>query len=127
LTTILVWTILDVTEQIIGGEKWIIILHAAVRPCLKRARPGPATTKYSVTAARNAEEPQLKKEKEKEMNNLEGKINRALAMKEYFSKDELDIIHYALSKYYEEELKGNFTGYTIATQTLKLKEIFARQ
>jgi len=61
------------------------------------------------------------------MNTKINETNRALAMKEYFSKDELDIIHYALEKYYKEELKGNFTGYTIATQTLKLKEIFARQ
>jgi len=61
------------------------------------------------------------------MNTKINETNRALAMKEYFSKDELDIIHYALDKYYKEELKGNFTGYTIATQTLKLKEIFARQ
>jgi hypothetical protein len=61
------------------------------------------------------------------MNTKINETNRALAMKEYFSKDELDIIHHALEKYYKEELKGNFTGYTIATQTLKLKEIFARQ
>jgi len=61
------------------------------------------------------------------MNTKINETNRALAMKEYFSKDELDIIHHALEKYYKEELKGNFTGCTIATQTLKLKEIFARQ
>jgi len=61
------------------------------------------------------------------MNTQINETNRALAMKEYFTKDELDIIHYALDKYYKEELKGNFTGYSIATDTLKLTEIFARQ
>jgi vacuolar-type H+-ATPase subunit C/Vma6 len=61
------------------------------------------------------------------MNTKINETNRALAMKEYFTREELDIIHHALDKYYTEDLKGNFTGYSIATDTLKLKEIFARQ
>ena len=53
--------------------------------------------------------------------------NRALAMKEYFNQAERDIIHHALNEYYEKTLKGNFQGYSITMDTLKLKETFARQ
>ena len=62
------------------------------------------------------------------MTNLTAKqeINRALAMKEYFAKDELDIIHHALSEY-AKTLQSDFPGYSITMQTLVLKETFARQ
>jgi len=54
------------------------------------------------------------------------KTNRALVMKEHFTADERDLIHYALEQY-AKTMQKDFPGYSITMSTLELKEIFARQ